>query len=77
MWGDRFEVLVSTHLDKAHYHNHFVINSVSFVDGKKYYDNRENYKRMRDLSDSLCQKYRLSVIEHPQQKRITLLTMEC
>lgn len=54
MWGDRFEVLVSTHLDKAHYHNHFVINSVSFVDGKKYYDNRENYKRMRDLSDSLC-----------------------
>lgn len=23
---------------------------------------------MRDLSDSLCRKYRLSVIEHPQQK---------
>ena len=68
MWGDRFEVLVSTHLDKAHFHNHFVVNSVSFVDGKKYYDNRENYKRMRDLSDSLCRKYRLSVIENPQLK---------
>ena len=24
MWGDRFEVLVSTHLDQEHYHNHFV-----------------------------------------------------
>lgn len=68
MWGERFEVLVSTHLDKAHYHNHFVINSVSFVDGKKYYDNPKNYQKMRNLSDSLCRKYHLSVIEHPMQK---------
>mgnify|MGYP002514557258 CR=1 FL=1 len=29
MWGDRFEVIVSTHLNTNHYHNHFVINSVS------------------------------------------------
>lgn len=36
LWGDRFEVLVSTHLDKHHYHNHFVINSVSFKDGKRF-----------------------------------------
>lgn len=35
LWGDRFEVLVSTHLDKQHFHNHFVINSVSFRDGKR------------------------------------------
>ena len=68
MWGNRFEVLVSTHLDKAHYHNHFVINSVSFVDGKKYYDNKESYKTMRNLSDNLCRKYHLSVIDEPQQK---------
>ena len=42
MWGDRFEVLIATHLNKEHLHNHFVINSVSFVDGKKYYDNTAN-----------------------------------
>lgn len=65
MWGDRFEVLVSTHLDKEHYHNHFVVNSVSFKDGRRYYDNNENYRKMRNLSDRLCRKYRLSVIEHP------------
>ena len=68
MWGDRFEVLVSTHLDKAHYHNHFVINSVSFVDGKRYYDNKENYYRMRKLSDEICKKYDLSVIYEPRGK---------
>lgn len=68
MWGDRFEVLVSTHLDKEHYHNHFVINSVSFADGLRYYDNKENYKKIRLLSDNLCRKYQLSVIENPKKK---------
>lgn len=68
MWGERFEVLVSTHLDQAHYHNHFVINSVSFKDGLKYYDNKENYKRLRKTSDDLCRKYQLSVIENPKKK---------
>lgn len=63
MWGDRFEVIVSTHINTNHIHNHFVINSVSFKDGKKYYDNRENYAKLRHLSDSLCQEYGLSVLE--------------
>lgn len=40
MWSNRFEVVVSTHLDKDHLHNHFVVNSVSWVDGKKY-DNKK------------------------------------
>lgn len=63
MWGNRFEVIVSTHFNTKHYHNHFVINSVSFKDGKKYYDNRVNYAKLRELSDSLCQEYGLSVLK--------------
>ena len=63
MWGDRFEVVVSTHLNTNHYHNHFVINSVSFKDGKRYYDKRETYAELRRLSDSLCEEYGLSVIQ--------------
>ena len=38
LWGDRFQIVVATHLDREHIHNHFVLNSVSFVDGKKYND---------------------------------------
>lgn len=68
MWGERFEVIVSTHLDKKHLHNHFVINSVSFKDGLRYYDNKKNYKRLRLLSDQLCKEYSLSVIENPKKK---------
>lgn len=68
MWGNEFEVVVSTHLDKAHFHNHYVINSVSFKTGKRYYDNKKNYKRLRLLSDQLCERYSLSVIMNPKKK---------
>ena len=47
---------------------HFVINSVSFKDGLKYYDNKVNYKKIRKLSDDLYYKYQLSVIENPRKK---------
>ena len=68
MWGDRFEVVVSTHCNTNHIHNHFVINSVSFQDGKRYYDNRNNYAKLRHLSDSLCKEFGLSVLKEKKCK---------
>lgn len=62
MWGDRFQVIVSTHLDKDHLHNHFCFNSVSFLDGKKYNYSKTEMQRLRNLSDKLCKEYGLSVI---------------
>jgi hypothetical protein len=69
LWGDRFQVVVATHLDREHIHNHFVLNSVSFVDGKKYNDCKATYALMRQTSDQLCREHGLSVIEHPEQGR--------
>lgn len=63
MWGDRFEVIVSTHSNTNHIHNHFVINSVSFRDGRRYYDKRSTYAELRNLSDNLCEEYGLSVLK--------------
>lgn len=63
MWGDRFEVVVSTHLNTDHIHNHFVVNSVSFKDGKKYYSNLSNTALLRKTSDYLCDEYGLRVLE--------------
>lgn len=37
VWGDRFQVVVTTHLNTKHLHCHFVVNSVSFVDGKRIF----------------------------------------
>ena len=68
LWGDRFQIVVATHVDKAHVHNHFVINSVSFLDGKKFHsDCRSYFGQMRVLSDELCQQHGLSVIDEPQE----------
>ncbi len=63
MWGDRFQVVVSTHLNTLHLHNHFVINSVSFKDGKKYYSNLTNTALLRKTSDEICEEYGLSVLK--------------
>lgn len=62
MWGDRFEVVVSTHLNTDHIHNHFVLNSVSFKDGKKYYINFENTALLRKTSDDICDEYGLKIL---------------
>lgn len=49
-----------THLDKAnHLHNHFVVNSVSFLDGKRYHRTNQDYRDMRMVSDRLCKEYQL------------------
>ncbi len=67
MWGDRFQIIVTTHLDKEHMHNHFCINSVSFKDGGKYNFSKKELKRLRDTSDRLCREHGLSVVEHPRK----------
>ena len=63
LWGDKFQVVVTTHTNTKNVHNHFVINSVSFVDGKKYYDNKTNYAIMRKVSDNICKEYELQTLE--------------
>ena len=68
MWGDRFQVIVTTHLDREHLHNHFCINSVSYLDGKKYNYSKSEIQRLRRTSDEICLAHGLSVIEKPMGK---------
>ena len=69
LWGDRYEVLVTTHLDTDSLHNHFVLNPVSFVDGIRFHRDDDEYQAMRDESDKLCREYGLSVIEEQEHKK--------
>ena len=50
MWGDRFQVLVTTHLNTDNLHNHFVINATSFKDGKKYRNKIGDHMELRKVS---------------------------
>ncbi len=68
LWGEQYQVLVATHLDKEnHLHNHFVVNTVSFMDGIKYHRTEKDYYDMQKASDALCREYQLSVIEEPKR----------
>lgn len=68
LFGKRYEAVIGTHLDKTHLHNHVVVNSVSFVDGKKYHSSPGSYYfEVRAQSDALCRENDLSTIA-PQGK---------
>ena len=66
----KYQAIVTTHLNTKHYHNHIVWSAVSLEDGKKYHSNSKSYyTEVRALSDALCQKHGLSIIETPESLR--------
>ena len=67
LWGEYFPVIVATHIDKGHVHNHFCLSASEFS-GKRYHDCKATYKLMRETSDRLCREYGLSVIEKPKKE---------
>ena len=59
-----FQVIVSTHVDKDHLHNHIIINSVSMETGMKWKADLKTRMNMRSESDKLCRKYGLTTIKN-------------
>lgn len=49
-----YQVLVVTHTNKAHIHNHLVINSVNFENGKKLTISNQELERIKNYSNSIC-----------------------
>ena len=69
LFADKYEVIVATHLDHEHLHNHIIINAVSYLDGYKYRNNFKDYFiDIRGISDQICIENCLSVIDHPQRR---------
>lgn len=52
-FGDNCQIVIATHCDKFHVHNHFILNSYG-IDGQKFYDNLLTRKRIREYSDRVC-----------------------
>lgn len=57
-----YQVLVATHIDKEHLHNHLVINSVSFENGYKIQMSKKDLQYLKDYSDKICLEMGASVI---------------
>ena len=66
VFGDKFTVLISTHIDKGQVHTHFAV-SVFDTSGKRWIDNQETYRRCVKASDELAEMYGLSVIKNPKR----------
>lgn len=49
-----YQVLVVTHTNKAHIHNHLVINSVNFENGKKLTISNQELERIKNYSNNIC-----------------------
>ena len=71
-----YEVLVATHCDVQHIHSHFVINSVSFENGKKLRQNPNTLKSLRALSDEICRHHNLSTLEPYSKDGMKISTRE-
>lgn len=67
LWGDNFQIVVTTHLNTNHIHNHIVVNSVSFVDGKRYSNTKADIGKMRNTSDKLCENYGLRTLKKEEK----------
>lgn len=66
-----YEVLVATHFDKEHKHNHLLVNSVSFEDGKKFQGGPDTIEKLRELSDKICSEHGFSILApHEQNKAV-------
>lgn len=68
--GEGHEALIYTHSDTKHVHNHIVINSVNFETGYKFQlHGKKAIEKVRDLSDELCKKHDLSIVDQPAKVR--------
>ena len=63
MWGDEYEVVVTTHLNTDNLHNHMVVNSVSFRTGRKFENHISDHYKLREISDTVCREHGKSILE--------------
>ncbi|MDD4142261.1 MAG: relaxase/mobilization nuclease domain-containing protein [Bacteroidales bacterium] len=63
MWGDEYEIVVTTHLNTDNLHNHMVVNSVSFKTGRKFENHVSDHYRLREISDAVCMEMGKSVLK--------------
>ena len=66
--GNDFEYAFAVHNDREHLHIHIVFNSVNRISSYKYRYNTGDWERlMQPITDELCRKYSLSVLEYEKE----------
>ena len=73
LFNDEYQYVLAVHCDHEHIHNHVIVNNVNFYTGKTFETEHNQGKipdrawsKLRTISDELCRKHGLSIIENPQ-----------
>lgn len=68
-FGDRFEVACGIHINSTggKIHAHFVVNSVSFVDGKKLHFSKTDLENFKNFNNKIAKKYGLNIIDRSRE----------
>lgn len=72
LFNDEYQYVLAVHCDHEHIHNHIIVNNVNFYTGKTFETEHNQGKipdrawsKLRTISDELCRKHGLSIIENP------------
>ncbi len=70
-WAEKvfkgYEVFIVTHTDKEHLHNHIVINSVNYIDGKKFQERKNEFKEKMLINDEVCFENGINNVVKPRE----------
>jgi hypothetical protein len=69
-----YEVLIATHKDKLHIHNHIIINSVNLETGKKIHTSKRDLQEMKNSSDEVALKYGVAIEQKEKLNRAKINT---
>jgi len=70
------EVLIATHTDKDHIHNHLVVNSVNYENGIKLHTSKQHLKEFKEYSDQICQREGLSVVKGAGKENLSMAELQ-
>lgn len=69
----QYQYYLAVHVDKAHVHLHVIFNNCNMYDYKTFETHEDQgskkeraWKKLFDLSDKICKRHHLSVIQHPE-----------
>ena len=76
LFNDEYQYVLAVHVDHSHIHNHIIVNNVNFYTGKTFETEHNQGKipdrawsKLRTVSDDLCRKHHLSIVENPEQSK--------
>lgn len=63
------QVIIATHIDKQHIHNHLIVNSVNYETGKKLINNNKLLEQLKSYSDKQCERENLHIVDREKKSK--------